>query len=251
MNRSLGHRLTDVAQVVVYDHRGNGRSEGDDPSRWNLDTWADDVRGLCDKLGVDRPIVVGGSFGGFVAMRYAARHPTHPAGLGLLCTNTRFDPEPSIEAFRRLGGDAVAEIVRRDYSEGTAETSDLFMQHAAPLMSRHPDAATIVPRAFGLAVRRQEVELHYNNGEDLTRDQRSDLSCISCPTVVVVGEDDPITPVVQAEEIVAGLKPGLARLIRIPGAGHMLFIDALDEVAAAVRVLIRTASAGASAGASV
>jgi pimeloyl-ACP methyl ester carboxylesterase len=63
--------LTDVAQVVYYDHRGNGRSDRSTPDRWNLDTWADDLRALCDVLGIDHPVVFGGSFGGFVALNYA------------------------------------------------------------------------------------------------------------------------------------------------------------------------------------
>ena len=36
-------QLTDLAQVVYYDHRGNGRSSGDDPNDWNLAQWCDDL----------------------------------------------------------------------------------------------------------------------------------------------------------------------------------------------------------------
>jgi proline iminopeptidase len=59
--------LADIAQIVYIDHRGNGRSSGDDPKRWTLTQWADDVKGLCDTLGIEKPIVYGVSFGGFVA----------------------------------------------------------------------------------------------------------------------------------------------------------------------------------------
>src|SRR5580700_5534561 len=48
-------QLADVAQVVYLDHRGNGRSDRDDPSKWNLDSWADDVKGLCDVLEIAKP----------------------------------------------------------------------------------------------------------------------------------------------------------------------------------------------------
>jgi pimeloyl-ACP methyl ester carboxylesterase len=41
-------QLSEVAQLVYLDHRGNGRSDRGDPSTWNLDTWADDVRAFCD-----------------------------------------------------------------------------------------------------------------------------------------------------------------------------------------------------------
>ena len=73
--------LSDIVQIVYFDHRGNGRSKGGDPATWNLAQWGDDVKGLCDVLGIERPIVYGGSFGGFVAQSYAARHPDHPAKL--------------------------------------------------------------------------------------------------------------------------------------------------------------------------
>ncbi len=63
--------LTDVAQIVYMDHRGNGRSSYGDPSTWNLAQWGDDVRDVCDALGIDKPIVYGVSFGGFVAQSYA------------------------------------------------------------------------------------------------------------------------------------------------------------------------------------
>jgi proline iminopeptidase len=69
--------LTDVAQVVYLDHRGNGRSEHGHMADWTLAQWADDVRGFCDALGIVEPIVYGASFGGMVAMVHALRHPDH------------------------------------------------------------------------------------------------------------------------------------------------------------------------------
>ena len=59
--------LTDVAQVVYYDHRGHGRSDRSGPDRWNLDQWADDLVALCDALGIEHPVVCGVSFGAIVA----------------------------------------------------------------------------------------------------------------------------------------------------------------------------------------
>ena len=72
-------RLTEIAQVVYLDHRGNGRSDRGDRSKWNLPQWGDDVRSFCEALEIERPIVMGVSFGGMVAMSYATRHPEHPA----------------------------------------------------------------------------------------------------------------------------------------------------------------------------
>ena len=70
--------LADIAQVVFLDHRGNGRSEAGPQETWTLAQWADDVRGFCEAVGIARPIVYGASFGGTVALAYAARHRPIP-----------------------------------------------------------------------------------------------------------------------------------------------------------------------------
>ena len=56
---------------------------------WNLAQWGDDVYGFCEALGISRPIVLGASFGGVVAMAYATRHPAHPAKLILISTEAQ------------------------------------------------------------------------------------------------------------------------------------------------------------------
>ena len=81
--------LAEVAQLVYYDHRGNGRSEAGPQAQWTLAQWGDDVRAFCDALGIVRPIVLGASFGGMVALSYATRHPAHAARLILLSTAAR------------------------------------------------------------------------------------------------------------------------------------------------------------------
>ena len=85
--KPLFSQLADVAQIVYVDHRGHGRSDRRPPAEWTLDTFADDVVRLCDALGIDQPIVLGQSFGGFVAQRYLARHPRHPGKVVLSSTS--------------------------------------------------------------------------------------------------------------------------------------------------------------------
>ena len=82
--------LADVAQVVVPDQRGHGRSDRGTPETWNLATWAVDVKNLSDALGIEHPVVLGTFFGGFVAQQYAATYPEHPSGLILLSTGPRW-----------------------------------------------------------------------------------------------------------------------------------------------------------------
>jgi pimeloyl-ACP methyl ester carboxylesterase len=78
--------LADSLQLLFYDQRGHGRSDHGTAGSWNLRTWADDLRRLCDALGLARPVVLGSSFGGFVALAYAGLFPAHPGGIILANT---------------------------------------------------------------------------------------------------------------------------------------------------------------------
>ena len=83
-------RFADTHQVIYLDHRGNGRSDGE-PEGWTLAQWGDDIHAFCQALGIERPAVLGLSFGGMVTMSYAARHPEAPSRLILSSTAARMD----------------------------------------------------------------------------------------------------------------------------------------------------------------
>jgi pimeloyl-ACP methyl ester carboxylesterase len=118
--------LADVAQLVLLDHRGNGRSDRGDPVFWTLDQWGDDVRAFCDTLGIEGPIVLGYSFGGFVAQSYAIRHPNHPAKLILYSTSPVLLDEPVLNAFEAIGGTEAREIATRCFANRTEATTAEF-----------------------------------------------------------------------------------------------------------------------------
>ena len=217
-------RLTEAAQVVYVDLRGHGRSDWGDVANWSFEVCADDVRSFCDVLGITRPVVYGHSLGGFVALVYGARHPGHAAALVLQSTNARFELQRVVEAFRRAGGDEVAAIVERVYggdpdSVTTEEWARCFALFGPHVLGEDKQARKLV---------NQELRAH---GLDLMRgfDVRDQLGRIECPTLVCVGELDPITPVAAAEEIVGALRPGVARLEVIEGAGHFTWNDAPDR----------------------
>src|SRR5882757_2112539 len=104
------------AQIVYYDQRGHGRSDYGTPDQWNLPTWASDLRAVADLLGLTPPVVLGSSFGGFVALAYAALYPEHPAGVILAnTTGGRVDHERTVEIFRRIGGEEAGAVAARDF----------------------------------------------------------------------------------------------------------------------------------------
>jgi pimeloyl-ACP methyl ester carboxylesterase len=125
--------LADVAQVVVPDQRGHGRSDEGSPGTWKLATWAADVKNLSDVLGVEHPVVLGVSFGGFVAQQYAAAYPEHPAGLILLSTGPRFAALDELVArFREVGGEEAADMVRANLAKADVEAAMLHVATAKP-----------------------------------------------------------------------------------------------------------------------
>src|SRR6218665_1614653 len=105
-------RLADLAQIVYYDHRGHGRSDARPSSEWNLDTWADDIVRLSDALGIAKPIVLGQSFGGFVAQRYIERHPAHASKVILSSTSHHMGMERKLAMFEQRGGPQARELAR-------------------------------------------------------------------------------------------------------------------------------------------
>ena len=215
-------RLTRSAQVVYLDLRGHGRSARTAVDEWTFEACADDVRALCDTLGIARPIVFGHSMGGFVAMLYGARHPAHAGGLILQSTMARFDLERLADGFRRFGGDEIAELARRDYG-GQTVTDAEWDRVFASFGPRVPDPEQ-------LARRMKDVELS-RHGMDLMRrfDVVGRLRWIDCPTLVCVGALDPVTPVEASREIVEALPAGLGRLEILEGAGHFPWLDDPDR----------------------
>lgn len=207
--------LTDIAQVVYYDHRGNGRSDAGSREDWTLDVWADDVVRLCDALGIVKPIVIGESFGGFVAQRYLARHPDHPDRVVLGCTSPRTDVEVIAAAFERVGGEQAA-VAARDFWTRGPEAIGGYLMHCMPLYSVEP----LDPAVMVRAVMNFDVMGHFQSGERATMDLTAGLAAASCPVLVAGGELDPVCPIEMSEEIVAALVNADVTFERIPNASH-------------------------------
>jgi pimeloyl-ACP methyl ester carboxylesterase len=232
-------RLAQVAQVVYLDLPGHGRSAWGDPASWSFAGAADDVAGFCDALGIARPVLYGHSLGGFVAMLAAARHPGRARALVLQSTMARFDLARLVEGFRRAGGEEVAGIAERVYGgHGRPVTDEEWARCwrlAGPWVTGAPERArTVMHRelnAPGLALLR-------------SFDVVDQLAGIDCPTLVCVGELDPITPVAAAREIAGALPEGRARLEVVAGAGHFTWKDAPDRYWPLLTGFVTAAAAG-------
>jgi len=213
--------LAEHAQVVYLDLRDHGRSEWGDASAWTFEACADDVHAFCDILGIDKPIVLGHSMGAPIVLLYGARHPGHAAGLIVQSGFASWDMQRMVEGFRRAAGDEVAEIAGRSYGGESVPDEDW----ARVFTAFGPNRPTKEREAHTPA----NLELN-EHGMGLIRglDIVDRLSLIASPTLVVVGELDPVTPLAAAEEIAASLPHELAELEVIPAAGHFTWLDAPD-----------------------
>lgn len=232
-------RFGDTHQVIYLDHRGQGRSdERHHPSSWTLDTWADDVVRFADALGIEQPVVLGTSFGGFVAIHYAARHAAHPSKVVLSSTLATRDAARSERRFLERGGPEAAASYRRLFVDGdqTAESWADYVHLNLPLYSNTP--AGFGPRRSWENLR---VLQHFHESF-AAMDLRDDVRRIEAPTLVLAGRDDPITPHECSTQILDLLPAGVGRLEIIDDAGHGTFRDKPDETERILRAFFAAPS---------
>ena len=218
-------RVAEIAQVVYFDHRGNGRSDRGDPKKWNLPQWGDDVRAFCEALEIERPIVMGLSFGGMVAMSYATRHPDHPAKLVLSSTTAATRQDRSLEMFEKLGGPEAREVARRFFEDPGPENMAAYLQKCMPLYSRKPTD----PNQLKRSVMNPKLTADFFRGEEHHFNFLPDLARIKCPTLIAASVFDPITPLADSQDIAAAMAPGVARLEVFENAGHGAHRDEPDR----------------------
>jgi pimeloyl-ACP methyl ester carboxylesterase len=217
--------------VVMYDHRGHGDSSvGADP--WTLSRLAADLATVLEQLDLYDVVVAGHSMGSFTTIKYAVDHPksvsTRVRGLALVSTAAHgLDRFPFVSLQIWLLGTGFSRWVHR--------------------RARRVGLASIAV-AFGWRPRRRHLELvadlFAGTPDDVRAgsfrafiriDERAGLADVDVPAVVLCGRRDRLTPP-RLGRAVAGSMPH-ARFDLIPGAGHMLPLEAPDVVADAIRSL--------------
>ena len=218
--------LADVAQIVYVDHRGHGRSDRRPAAEWTLDTFADDVVRLCDALGIVKPIVLGQSFGGFVAQRYIARHPAHPAKVVLSSTSPHMALPRKLAMFERLGGPEARRVAEAFWTRPCAETWGPYNA----VCKQHYNTRPQPPEAGQRTIYNEPILFASAGGEQQTMDLLPGLARAQCPVLVLAGDADPVCPLADAEDIAAALPPQWMQFHRFANVGHGAWRD--DPVAA-------------------
>ncbi len=208
--------LADVARIIALDLPGHGASSGDGCRA--VADYAAVVQGFLGALGAG-PVALGGhSMGGAITQTVALAAPDLLRGIVLVGTGAK------LRVFPKL-----FEVMEKDYAEGVAFISGFAWSPASSL------ALTEGGRRAMLETR-AAVTLGDFRGCD-GFDVMARLGQIRLPALVVVGEDDQLTPSKYAE-FLAGTIPG-ARLVRIPRAGHYVMLEQPDETNRAIREFLR------------
>jgi pimeloyl-ACP methyl ester carboxylesterase len=206
--RGLGGRY----RVIAPDLRGHGESEAPEGA-YTMDTMADDVIELLDRLDVRDPVVVGGlSMGGYVAFSLVLRYPERVRALMILDSRATAD---TLEAARNR-----EETARSILFEGSSESMIETMVprlFGKTTLAKHPErVAPILSIMERCSVRGIAGALR---GMALRPDRTPELSRIRVPTLVLVGEEDVISPPEEAQQLARMLPDG--RVVVVPEAGHL------------------------------
>ncbi|MGQ0834027.1 MAG: alpha/beta fold hydrolase [Gammaproteobacteria bacterium] len=221
------------AQVIYVDHRGCGRSDVGSASTWRIEQWAEDVAALVAHLGIHRPIVLGTSFGGFVAQRTVAKHPTTFGGLVLMSTTAREAVDSLCEAMGHLGGSAARDTARAFFSDAAAPG---VIERYFEACLRYYTCGRLDTSAITRVRMNRDVIMHFfaRGSEFYGLDLRADLAGISVPTLIVHGRNDPVFPPGCAEEMFAQLRCREKRLVYLENCSHLSEQDAPDEILDAI-----------------
>lgn len=196
-------------RTVIHDHRGAGRSTHS-RIRYSVEQMADDTLRLMDALGIDAAHLVGHSTGGAIGQVIALDHPDRLQSLVLSATWAGPDP-----FFRRLFESRRQTLI--DSGIDAYLRASVLVQATPRWVSEHDEFITDLHRVTAAAAPPVEV-LVSRIDAILRHDRRLRLLEIRVPTLVIVAQDDMITPRFYSEELAARI-PG-AKLVVLETGGH-------------------------------
>lgn len=215
--------LANRFQVIRYDMLGHGSSATPIPAT-QLGDFVDQLAELVDALEFARIILIGFSMGGLIAHRFACLYPGKVKRLVLMNTVFRRTPEQ-----RR----AVQQRVRQVAADGAAATADLAIQRWFSTGFRERNAKEVETIRQRLITNDPQGYLAaYRIFGDAGDEVPEQLKAITCPTLVLTGEDDVGSTPEMAEQLAACLPD--AKVVVLPGLRHMAPIEGAKEVNAAL-----------------
>ena len=225
--------VSEVAQLVYVDQRGCGRSERHTHEYYQLGIMADDIVALCETLHIEHPIVLGQSFGGFVALSIAYRHPNFASGLVLFDTSPAWIGGYDLDALEQMvGGERGKELREIAYRESTGQASDeelqRFEREIMPLYWHQGYKPEYLDSLYNAVPMNMDIATYMMGTLSKEYDMRPHLSAIKTPALVLQGRYDWVTPMEGAVEMAREMPN--AQLHVFENSGHMVFIEEPDEL---------------------
>jgi pimeloyl-ACP methyl ester carboxylesterase len=201
--------------------------EAGEPS---LDVYADHVARQLDARGAERVVIGGTSMGGYVAMAFCRRHADRVAGVALIDTKATADPDAGAEG-RRAMATAMVE----------GQTTEPLLDNVFPKLlgaTTTRDRQDVVQRVRGWVAGADPAAAAYAQRAMAARpDSLETLSALTVPSLVVVGEEDVLSPPTDAAVMASALHGAV--VVEIPRVGHLTPVEAPRYVAEALTELVQ------------
>jgi pimeloyl-ACP methyl ester carboxylesterase len=181
---------------------------------------ADDVAAMLDGLGIKRAAVGGLSMGGYVALAFAARHPARLERLILADTRAAPDSDAAragrADALALVEKEGVPAFVERQLAALLSPAASEALREQVRILGKQSPAGVCA----GLRALRDRP------------DRRAELPAIACPTLVMVGSEDKISPPAEMAGMASAISG--ARLVEVAGAGHLSNLENQTDFTAAI-----------------
>lgn len=228
-------------QIVRLSLRGSPRSRELERRELTLERWSRDLGAVIDALELDRPVVVGHSLGGAVALRFALDRPFTPRALVLMCTEANLSNlaprmRASAERIEREGLDPWLDgtwVANPPFSAGSLERDPSLLDEYRDLL-RENDPADYVRQCLAIASAESMADR---------------LDEVAAPTLVLVGSEDDRTLPEHGRALAGGILHG--RLVELDGIGHTVPMEAPVATAKAMEPFLAEVAAGGNGGARV
>ena len=192
-------------KVVVFDHRGFGRSRCDD-EHFEAEYFPRDIAAILNAEGIERAALVCQSMGGWGGLKLAVTQPERVAALVLANTPGGLDTPKATAAIQHIASGAIP--------PGTGQIGKSFV-------ANHPEGAYLARQISGLNSNFPRSFNRLTAARAVTLDE---LKSYAVPTLVLTSPEDILFPPAAMEEVAAAI-PG-ARLEVIPGVGHSTYFEA-------------------------
>ena len=234
--RPMFDQLSDIAQVIYIDLAGSGRSDNPEDGVFSLESWADDLYEFCEALSIEKPVVLGNSAGGMIAAQYGIKYPNHPGKLILSSTQGRLTTSRCLSKFEELGGiGARLSAERALVTHGDLESFIEYAKVCMPLYNVQPQTR----ERLSIFRRSCADAFHKLGGVWHQLDLLDEVHRITCPTLILAGEEDPVTPCADSEDLMSRMNSEWVQLRIFPHAGHGVWLDDQEAAFHAIREFIQ------------